>query len=168
MQDLFFTFDVVLTWTGQPYEDHPFDTYTGHSRREPVLSGSSDPYARADRHRPQDLLIGAVAQDHLGFFLHLAHARGIVVVDYVDHASGMHTLPPRGQAGSGQLTRVVLRPRVRILDDRPLPDGSPVTDEVLAALHDTAVHDGIVARSVNFPVLVEPAPLLRGPWPEPQ
>jgi organic hydroperoxide reductase OsmC/OhrA len=154
-----FGFEVVLTWTGQPNPGEPFDHYSARSRREPVVPGTSQPCPPSDRDRPQDLLIGALAQDHLVAFLHLANARGINVVDYIDHATGWHTIPPGRGRGHGRISRVVLRPRVRVLGEQPLPDGSPVTGELLAELHDSALREGIVAQSVGFPVLVMPEPL---------
>jgi organic hydroperoxide reductase OsmC/OhrA len=151
-----FAFEVVLTWTGQPYPGEPFDHYSARSTREPVVPGTSKPCPPSDRDRPQDLLIGALAQDHLVAFLHLANAHGVHVVDYTDHATGWHSVP--AGRGRGHLSRVVLRPRVCVLGDQTLPDGSPVTGDLLAELHATALRDGIIARSVGFPVLVEPEP----------
>jgi organic hydroperoxide reductase OsmC/OhrA len=55
--------------------------------------------------------------------------------------------------GEGRFTDVTLHPRV-VADPGPLAN-----DEALAALHRKAHAMCFISRSVNFPVLVEPAPV---------
>ena len=62
-------------------------------------------------------------------------------------------------AGHGQFREVVLRPRIIVGSAALLPDGSPVTDALLADLHRKAHEHCFIARSVNFPVRHEPVPL---------
>jgi organic hydroperoxide reductase OsmC/OhrA len=78
------------------------------------------------------------------WYLHLCSVNEIVVLDYRDAATG--TLEERD--GSGQFVRVTLRPAVKV---------SPGNDLARAiALHEEAHRLCFIARSVNFPVDVEP------------
>lgn len=51
------------------------------------------------------------------------------------------------------------RPVLLGTSDPHFRDGSPVTDEVLSGLHAEAHEHCFIARSMNFPVRVQPAPL---------
>ena len=84
------------------------------------------------------------------WFLHLAAESGLVVREYSDAATGTMRVESRGE---GQFTDVTLHPRV-VADDGALAD-----DGHLAALHRKAHAMCFIARSVNFPVIVQPAPV---------
>ncbi|HEY0186115.1 MAG TPA: OsmC family protein [Cellulomonas sp.] len=118
----------------------------------PVLPGSADPAFRGDpgRHSPEDLLVAALAQCHLLWFLHLASVAGVVVVGYTDRATATMRVEP---AGHGQFTEAVLHPRVTV---RRWPDGTPDLDALLTDVHARAHEHCFIARSVSFPVRVEP------------
>ncbi len=81
------------------------------------------------------------------WFLHLASADGVVVVEYRDEAVGRMRVE---SAGAGQFTDVLLHPRITVRG------GSEVTDERVAALHRRAHEHCFISRSVNFPVRHEP------------
>ncbi|MFB9953657.1 OsmC family protein [Cellulomonas denverensis] len=156
---LLHTYDVDLVWTGAG--EHGTAGYTAYSRDhevlvegKPALLGSADAAFRGDpaRHNPEDLLVASLAQCHMLWFLHLAGADGLVVVDYADRATGTMRVEA---AGHGSFTEVVLRPRVRLRGD--LTPGEEL-DHRLAGLHHRAHDHCFIARSVNFPVLAEPAP----------
>jgi organic hydroperoxide reductase OsmC/OhrA len=134
-------------------------SYTAYSRDHdvlipgrPPLPGSSDPAFRGDPHRfsPEELFVASLAQCHMLWFLHLAAQGGLVVREYSDEATGTMRVESRGE---GQFTDVTLHPRV-VADDGPL-----ASDVELATLHRKAHAMCFIARSVNFPVLVEPTPL---------
>lgn len=156
-----YTADVVWTGAGESGTA----SYTAYSRdhevrigTKPPLPGSADPAFRGDpdRYSPEELLVAALAQCHMLWFLHLASADGVVVVGYTDRATG--TMRVEG-AGHGQFREVVLRPCVTVAAD---DDGTPrtaVTDARLGALHARAHEHCFIARSVNFPVRLDPAPL---------
>lgn len=138
--------------------------YTTYSRDHEVtfedkspLPGSADPAFRGDpgRYNPEELLVAALSQCHMLWFLHLASRAGIVVRRYQDQGKGHMRVRA---AGHGQFSEVVLRPTVllgRATDDA----GQVVTDEALAGLHASASQHCFIARSVNFRVRVDPAPL---------
>ena len=163
MAQLLHQYSVDLTWTGAG--EAGTTTYTSYGRghtlssgAKPPLLGTSDPHFRGDPDRwsPEDLLVGSLAQCHMMWFLHLAAATGVVVVGYEDAASGTMRIEAAGQ---GQFTEVVLRPRV-VVRSATLADGTPVDDALLAGLHRRAHEHCFIARSVNFTVRHDPAPVM--------
>jgi len=156
------TYEAMLRWTGA--RGTGTTGYAAYSRDhevtfegKPTILGSADPAFRGDptRYTPEELLVAALTQCHMLWFLHLAATAGVVVVGYTDSAQGTMRVEA---AGHGQFTEVVLRPCVT-LGRAGHPDGRAVTDEDLAALHARAREHCFIARSVNFPVRHEPAPL---------
>lgn len=163
MAQLLHQYSVDLGWTGAG--DAGTATYTSYGRDhdltsggKPPLPGTSDPHFRGDPDRwsPEDLLVGALAQCHMLWFLHLAAAADVVVVGYADTASGTMRIE---SAGHGQFTEVVLRPRVSVRH-ATRRDGTAVDDALLADLHRSAHEHCFIARSVNFTVRQEPAPVV--------
>lgn len=163
MAQLLHQFSVDVTWTGA--RGAGTATYTSYGRDHtltsggrPPVPGTSDPGFRGDPERwsPEDLLVGALSQCHMLWFLHLAATAGVVVVGYTDSASGTMRIEA---AGHGQFTEVVLRPRVTVRN-ATLTDGTAVDDTLLADLHHRAQEHCFIARSVNFPVRHEAAPLV--------
>jgi len=108
-----------------------------------AIAGSSDPVFRGDpaRYNPEELLVGALSACHMLWVLHLCADAGIVITDYTDEASGEMVEHPDG---SGEFTRVVLRPRMKIVD--------PARAGEAAAIHHRAHQVCCLARSMNFPV----------------
>jgi organic hydroperoxide reductase OsmC/OhrA len=138
-------------WTGNDGEGTK--TYRSY-RRDHVIAkdgaqeipGSSDPAFRGDpsRYNPEDCLVSALSACHMLAYLHLCAVNGIVIVDYRDHAKGTMQEHPNG---SGEFTRVVLRPKVTITEgDR----------EKAVDLHHRAHELCFIANSVKFPVECEP------------
>lgn len=121
---------------------------------KPTLLGSADPAFRGDpaRHNPEELLVAALAECHMLWFLHFAATSGVAVVGYADRATGTMRVEA---AGHGQFTQVVLRPLVTV---RPGGAVAAGLDAQLADLHRRAHEHCFIARSVTFPVLTEPAP----------
>ena len=91
------------------------------------------------RYNPEELLVGALSACHMLWALHYCADAGIVVVDYVDEASGEMVERPDG---SGEFTRVVLRPRMTITDASRIEDAVAIH----ARVHEVCA----IARSVNF------------------
>ena len=115
----------------------------------PIL-GSSDPAFRGDpaRYNPEELLVGALSACHMLWVLHLCADAGIVMTDYTDEALGEMVEYPDG---SGEFTRVLLRPQMRITDPARAPEA--------LALHDRAHQLCPLARSMRFPVEHQPVVL---------
>lgn len=146
-------FRIHTTWTGntgagtanyRSYSRHHEMTAPG---KQTAIAGSSDPRFRGDgaRYNPEELLVAALSACHLLWLLHLCADSGIVITAYEDDASGHLEL---NEDGSGQFVRAVLRPRVTIT--------GPSRADDLVALHHRAHELCFIARSVNFPVAVEP------------
>lgn len=110
---------------------------------KPPVAGSSDPAFRGDaaRYNPEELLVASLAACHMLWMLHLCAEAGIVVSAYSDEASGEMRMNPDG---SGQFTRVVLRPRLTLTDAARAPE--------TPGLHEKAHRMCFIARSVSFPV----------------
>lgn len=147
-------YTVDVRWTGAG--DTGTTSYTAYGRDHevevegrPVLLASADPAFRGDpaRYSPEQLFVASLSQCHMLWFLHLASADGVVVVEYRDEAVGRMRVE---SAGAGQFTDVLLHPRVTVRG------GEHVTDARIAALHERAHEHCFVARSVNFPVRHEP------------
>ena len=146
------TFDVTVTWTGDQgtgtssYRAYRRD-HTVEADGRPAIPGSSDPQFRGDaaRWNPEQLLVAALSQCHLLWYLHLCAEAGVVVTAYVDDASGDMAVH---EDGSGEFRSATLRPRVTVADASMVARASE--------LHDGAHRRCFIARSVNFPVTHEP------------
>ena len=146
-------FRITSRWTGNLGSGT--SAYTAYSRahectgegKSAPIPGSSDPAFCGDpaRYSPEELLVAAVSNCHMLWVLHLCADAGIVVTEYADEAWGEMV---EHADGSGEMTRVVLRPRMRITD-------SGRASEV-PAMHDRAYALCCMARSVRFPVRHEP------------
>ena len=119
-----------------------------HRDDKPIILGSSDPAFRGDaaRWNPEELLVAALSQCHMLWYLHLCAVGGVVVTDYTDTPVGTMTMDATG--GGGEFTDVVLRPAVTV--------ASPSMVDKAQALHDEIDSICFIARSVNFPVRHEP------------
>jgi organic hydroperoxide reductase OsmC/OhrA len=144
---------VTVRWTGNRGEGTA--TYRGYSRDHdievpglPVLKGSADPTFHGDRTRynPEQLLLTALSQCHMLSFLHVAVKHGVVVTAYQDRAEAVMRT---NRDGSGQFESATLRPEVTV--------AAAVDPALMEQLHEEANKVCFIARSVNFPVLHEPA-----------
>ena len=147
------TYEVRVNWTGNDGEGTK--TYKGYRRDhvieaegKPQIPGSSDPNFRGDatRYNPEELLVASLSACHMLWYLHLCSVNEVTVLDYQDAASGVMR---ENADGSGEFVRVLLRPAVRI------SAGSDRTKAL--ALHGEAHSLCFLARSVNFPVEIDPA-----------
>jgi len=129
-------------------------TYRSYSRDhaiaaegKPEIPASSDPAFRgsASRYNPEELLVASLSSCHLLWYLHLCSVNGVSVLEYCDDATG--EMEER-EDGTAEFARVELRPIVTI---------APGCDRERAlALHHDAHDLCFIARSVKFPVVVEP------------
>ena len=114
---------------------------------KPPIMGSTAPAFGGDpgRYDPEDLLVASLSSCHMLWYLYLAAEAGVVVTAYKDSARGTMAL---GRGGAGQFTEAVLAPEITVTA------GSDA--EKAASLHERAHEMCYVARSVNFPVRIEP------------
>lgn len=143
------TYRVTVSWSDDPgtvdYRSYTRDHVVAATGK-PTLDGSADRAFRgnAARWNPEELLVAALAECHLLSFLHVAAEAGVVVTAYTDTPEGRMT---RDDDGGWSFERVVLHPRVTTA-------GAPGDQE---QLHHAAHAACFIARSVAFPVTVEPA-----------
>lgn len=140
-------YDVDVEWTGnQGSGTRDYRAYTRDHEvtapGRPTIPGTSDPQFRGDPRRwnPEQLLVAALSQCHLLWYLHLCADAGVVVTGYRDTATGTMT--------GDRFTSVVLRPHVTVAD--------PAMVAKAEKLHGPAHEKCYIANSVNFPVSHEP------------
>ena len=112
-----------------------------------VIEASSDPafMGEADRHNPEELLVAALSQCHMLWFLSRCAKHGITVTAYEDNATGTMV---EHRDGGGEISEVTLHPRITLATE--------ADPALLARLHEEAHRLCFIARSVNFPVTCQP------------
>jgi len=112
-----------------------------------ILHGSSDPSFRGDKtkHNPEDMLVTALSSCHMLSYLHVCTRGGVVVVDYIDNATGLMETTPDG---AGRFLEVTLNPVVTVADQSMV--------EKANEFHKKANELCFIANSVNFPVYHKP------------
>lgn len=151
MSDKTHTYELAVEWTGNTGAgtSKPGGYSKNHviqANGRPDILASSDPGfgGDADRYNPEELLVAALSQCHMLWFLSRCAKYGVIVNAYRDEAIGTMN---EHRDGGGEFTKVTLRPRITI--------EQPFDSEQLARLHEESHHLCFIARSVNFPVEVE-------------
>ncbi len=147
------TYQVTNHWTGNlgtgtsTYRSYSRDHELSGAGKDGPIPGSSDPAYRGNRSRynPEELLLGALSSCHMLWVLHLCADAGIVITSYTDEPVGELR---ENEDGSGEFTRVMLRPQMVITDASRIAEAV----EVHARAHKVCA----IARSVNFSVEHEP------------
>jgi len=141
-------YSLTVKWTGNKGTGtsayRAYDrSHTINVENKPEILGSSDPAFRGDplRHNPEELLVASLSTCHMLSYLHVCVKAGIVVTDYVDHATGTMIETPNG---SGRFSEVTLNPVVTITDEAMI--------EKANELHKDASKLCFIVNSVNFPV----------------
>ena len=143
---------VQVEWTGNTGSGTSGYTTYERSHRissgaKTAIEGSSDPLFRGDaaHWNPAELLIASLSACHQLWYLHLCAVNKVRVLEYRDAARGIEA---EHADGSGEFSRVVLRPEVLIAEG--------CDPEKALALHHDAARMCFIARSVNFTVEHEP------------
>jgi len=145
-------YEVTVSWTGDrgtgtsSYDDYSRDHEVTRSG-QPTILASADTAFRGDpaRWNPEELLVAALSECHMLWYLHLAAVSGVVVVGYTDTPVG--TMAEDGLGGAC-FTRVTLQPVVEVADESMA--------EPSLRLHTEANKMCFLARSMNFAVEHEP------------
>lgn len=141
-------YQATVTWTGN--QGTGTSGYKAYSRDHIIsaagkkdIEGSSDPSFRGDKSRysPEDLLLDAISSCHMLWYLHLCAVNGVIVTNYVDHATAVMN---EERDGSGQFSEATLNPVVNVQHESMIAKAN--------ALHHEANKLCFIARSVNFPV----------------
>lgn len=153
MEGVNHSFSLRAEWTGNRgtgtsgYKDYDRDVVV-QAEGPGELQGSA---ARAfhgseTRWNPEQLLLAALTECHLLSYLHSATQADVVVTGLTCQAEvTLETSPD----GSGQITAAVLRPEVWLAEESQRAQAD--------ALHQQAHERCFIARSVSFPVTIQPA-----------
>lgn len=136
-------YEVEVVWSGATTDYRSYTrNHEAHAPGRPPILATADPTFRGDpdRWNPEQLLVAALSECHMLWYLHLCAEAGIVVVDYRDSAAGT--------MDNVRFQRVVLRPRITITD--------PEHADRARELHEEAHKRCFLANSMNFPVEHEP------------
>ena len=136
-----------LTWTGNSGTGTA--TYEGYSRShrvtvdgKPELRMSADAAFRGDRgvYNPEDLFLVSISSCHMLSYLALCARRGVTVIAYEDHSSGILRL----NGGGGAFEQVIIAPLVTIADAAHVA--------LAGELHDRAAGCCFIASSCRVPI----------------
>lgn len=141
-------FQVDVVWTGNTgqgtNDDHSYRrTHEVRAAGKRTIAGSAAPAfgGDTDRYTPEELLVTALSQCHMLWFLHLAAESGVLVLGYHDQPHGLLTENPDG---SGQIAELTLTPEVTVADRASV--------DAAEALHQRAHELCYIAKAVTFPI----------------
>ncbi|MEM9928376.1 MAG: OsmC family protein [Bacteroidota bacterium] len=140
-------YHIQTEWTGNlgsgtlDYRAYKRDHLISAPGKNAPIEGSSDPGFRGDKHRynPEELFVSSLSTCHMLWYLHLASANGITVLEYVDQAEGTMVESPDG---AGHFSSVTLNPAITIAQADKI--------ELARSLHHEAGAKCFIANSVNF------------------
>ena len=138
----------TIKWTGN--KGTGTDNYRNYERNyevtvtdKPKIFGSSDPTFRGDKtkNNQEDLLVTELCSCNMLWYLHLCSEAGVIVIDYIDNATGIMV---ETSNGGGQFVEVTLNPNVSVKELWMIDKANE--------LHKKANELCFIANSVNFPV----------------
>jgi len=141
-------YSLTVKWTGNTgtgtsnYRQYERSHTISVDHKVDILA-SSDPAFRGDKtkHNPEDLLVASLSSCHMLWYLHLCADHGVIVLDYVDAATG---IMQETADGGGHFTSVTLNPVVTVAEASMV--------EMANSLHEKANKLCFIANSCNFPV----------------
>ncbi len=146
-------YKATITWTGNPGQGTiNAGAYSRNhtitiANKIDILASSDTPFSGdGTRHNPEDLLLSALSECHMLWYLHICADNGITVMEYIDNAEGTMI---QNASGGGQFKEVTLNPIVTITEASQI--------EKANALHQEANKKCFIANSVNFPVKHKPS-----------
>jgi organic hydroperoxide reductase OsmC/OhrA len=145
-------YNATIKWTGN--KGSGTSNYQAYEREHLIsienknnIFGSSDPAFRGDntKHNPEELLLASISSCHMLWYLHLCSEAGVVVIEYIDNATGVMK---ETEKGGGHFAEVTLYPTVTVSQSTMI--------ERATELHGKANELCFIANSVNFPVYHKP------------
>ena len=145
-------FAITSRWTGNTGQGT--SAYRSYERSVTIsvknkadIFGSSGTSFNSDKtkHNPEDLFVSAISSCHLLWYLHLCSENGVVVLDYVDNATG--TMEETADGG-GKFTEVTLHPTITLSSQSMIQKATE--------LHMDANRLCYIANSCNFPIHHQP------------
>ncbi len=146
------TYQITVTWTGN--KGQGTGDYRSYERshtlsiaNKPEILCSSDPAFQGDntKHNPEELFVSSIATCHMLWYLHLCAEAGVVVISYLDNATG---IMKETKDGGGHFTNVTLNPVVVVSDKAMI---APANE-----LHEKANELCFIANSCNFKINHQP------------
>lgn len=114
---------------------------------KPELHLTTDNSAVGDKTKlnPEDLLVSAVSSCHMLSYLYVCAIEGVVVMDYLDNATGIMI---ENDEGGGRFKEITLKPEVIVAEASMI--------DLANELHHKAHEICYIANSVNFEVKCNP------------
>ncbi|MDN5200848.1 OsmC family protein [Fulvivirgaceae bacterium BMA10] len=142
-------YNITMRWTGNlgkgtlDYKSYNRDHIVSVKGKGLEIPGSSDPSFLGDktRYNPEELLVSSLSSCHMLWYLHLCAVNKIIVIDYVDNATGTME---EATNGSGRFREVTLNPVVKVKNEDMI--------EKADQLHAEANKMCFIANSCNFPI----------------
>jgi organic hydroperoxide reductase OsmC/OhrA len=111
-------FAITTRWTGNSgqgtsaYRSYERSVTISVKNKADILGSSGTAFnSDKSKHNPEDLFVSAISSCHLLWYLHLCSENGVVVLDYVDDATG--TMEETADGG-GKFTEVTLHPTITL------------------------------------------------------
>ncbi|RKS55565.1 organic hydroperoxide reductase OsmC/OhrA [Gillisia mitskevichiae] len=146
-------YEIRVEWTGNlgkgtlDYKAFNRDHIVSGENKAAQIQGSSDPSFLGDnkRYNPEELLVSSISSCHMLWYLHLCAVNKIVVLSYMDKATGVME---ETKNGSGKFKEVTLNPQITLENIE--------MKEKAEELHTEANKMCFIANSCNFPIQHRP------------
>jgi len=145
-------YQLTTEWTGNSVEGtknvRTYDrSHTVTIQGKPNLFLTTDNPAVGDKSKlnPEDLLVSAISSCHMLSYLYVCALEGIVIISYIDNATGIMV---ELASGGGSFKEVTLNPLFYVADESMV--------EKAIELHHKAHEICYIANSVNFDVKCNP------------
>ena|SRR5438045_2143981 len=145
-------YKLVMQWTGN--SGSGTSSYKAYERNHIIKAEgkseivcSSDASFRGDKtkYNPEELLVASISACHMLWYLHFCADAGVIVISYVDNATG---IMQETETGSGYFKEITLSPEIVVRDVSMIDKANK--------LHSKANEYCFIANSVKFPIYHRP------------
>lgn len=145
-------YQITMQWTGNEgsgtssYKTYNRDHIIRVDEKYSLIHGSSDPAFMGNKmkYNPEELFVSSLSSCHMLWYLHLCSEKKIIVLDYIDEATGKIVEDKNG----GRFVEVVLSPQVTVESEEMIPEAE--------SLHQRANQMCFIANSCNFEIKHSP------------
>lgn len=147
------SYQIKIEWTGNL--GNGTQNYNSFSRNHTIsakgkynnILASSDPSFLGDKskYNPEDLFLSSLSACHMLWYLHLCSVHKIIVIEYLDNATG---IMEETKNGSGRFTEVTLNPQVKVTEANMIAKANE--------LHEEANKMCFIANSCSFKIGHQP------------
>ncbi|WP_108867331.1 OsmC family protein [Aquimarina aquimarini] len=143
------TYNTTVKWTGNTgsgttdYKSYSRDHSISSIGKYGEILSSSDPSFLGDKtkYNPEDLFLSSLSACHMLWYLHLCTVNQIIVIDYVDNATGVME---ESKENGGRFKEVTLHPIVTVQNKNMV--------EKAHEIHHEANKMCFIANSCNFKI----------------